>query len=81
MLTNQLHSSYLSTTHPLFLRPHIALTMVGQGKVPRFNWNEQARLDLLLSIYRYANPTPAQWNRIIEDTSKKGYHFNANAAQ
>ncbi|KAK8078053.1 hypothetical protein PG996_004223 [Apiospora saccharicola] len=55
--------------------------MVGQGKCPRFNWTDASKLDLLLAIYKHANPTPAQWERIIEETSEKGYPFNANAAQ
>lgn len=55
--------------------------MVGQGKVPRFNWDDKARVDLLLAIYKHANPSPTQWTTIINETSSKGYPFNANAAQ
>ncbi|KAK7998497.1 hypothetical protein PG991_014976 [Apiospora marii] len=51
-----------------------------KGRVPRFHWNEQARCDLLLAVYKHANPSPTQWTAIIEETLQKGYPFNANAA-
>ncbi|KAK7978120.1 hypothetical protein PG988_005610 [Apiospora saccharicola] len=53
--------------------------MVGQGKCPCFNWTDASKLDLLLAIYKHANPTPTQWEKIIEETAEEleGYrkHF------
>lgn len=82
-LSHRLFLQLSFSTPNYILHPHsfTAITMVGQGKVPRFQWDEKARGDLLLAIIKHANPTPSQWTKIIEETLEKGYPFNANAAQ
>ncbi len=43
-------------------------------------WDHDAHLALLQAIVAEAAPLPAQWEKILERVSKKGYNYTASAA-
>ncbi|KAI1341922.1 hypothetical protein F5Y15DRAFT_413846 [Xylariaceae sp. FL0016] len=46
----------------------------------RTMWNDKTRSDLLLAIIDHAPPTPAQWEKIIEQLNGQGYVYSHTAA-
>jgi len=43
-------------------------------------WDHDAHLALLQAVMAEAPPSPAQWERILERVTRKGYAYTASAA-
>ncbi|KAK4241350.1 hypothetical protein C8A03DRAFT_30445 [Achaetomium macrosporum] len=43
-------------------------------------WDHEAHLTLLLAFLAEAPPTTAEWERILDRVTQKGYNYSASAA-